>query len=189
MMRTEHVILSAIEPEDVPAIVRWRNMPEVFQGFIEYEPLSTTQQLAFLASLTPTGTRRLWMINAIDDSGTTYEKTVRPAENAVPVGTVGIMDIDWRNRRCEFGPIFIGELEYRGRGIALAAEKLVLDYCFNHMGMHKVIAHVPKSNAAVNRLHEAAGFRHDILLRDHILRDGKFEGLHLLSCLADEFQK
>ena len=54
-MGTERIILSAIEPEDIPAIVRWRNMPEVYQGFIEYEPLSTTQQTAFLASLTPTG--------------------------------------------------------------------------------------------------------------------------------------
>jgi RimJ/RimL family protein N-acetyltransferase len=189
VMRTEQVILSAIEPEDVPAIVRWRNMPEVFQGFIEYEPLSTTQQSAFLASLASSGERRLWLINALDGSGTTYEKRVPAADTAIPVGTVGIMHIDWRNRRCEFGPIFIGELQYRSRGIALAAEKLVLDYCFNHMGMHKVIAHVPESNSAVIRLHEAAGFRQDLLLRDHILRDGKFEGLHLLSCLADEFQK
>jgi hypothetical protein len=27
------------------------------------------------------------------------------------------------------------------------------------------------------------------MLRDHIFRDGRFEGLHVLSCLADEFRE
>jgi len=189
MMETERVILSAIEPEDIPAIVRWRNLPEVYRGFIEYEPLGTVQQTAFLAGLTPNGGRRLWLINARDHPQGTDEKKARPARDAIPVGTVGIMDLDWRNRRCEFGPIFIGELEYRGRGIAKDAEILVLDYCFNHLGLHKVIAHVTESNAEVIALHEAAGFKRDILLRDHIFRQGRFEGLYLLSCLADEFRE
>lgn len=188
MMETERVILSAIEPEDIPAIVRWRNLPEVYRGFIEYEPLSTTQQTAFLASLTPHAQRRLWLINARGTAPPSYAKMVQPEGNAVPVGTVGIMDLDWRNRRCEFGPIYIGELAYRGRSIAKDAEILVLDYCFNHLGLHKVIAHVPESNSEVIRLHEAAGFQRDILLRDHIFRGGRFEGLHLLSCLAEEFR-
>lgn len=187
-METKRVILSAIEPEDIPAIVRWRNCPEVYRGFIEYEPLSIAQQTAFLASLTPSGTRRLWLVNARERAAPTSESG-RRAEEPIPVGTVGIMHLDWRNRRCEFGPIFIGELEYRRRGLAKDAEILVLDHCFNHLGLHKVIAHVPESNAEVIPLHEAAGFRRDILLRDHIFRRGSFEGLHLLSCLADEFRE
>jgi RimJ/RimL family protein N-acetyltransferase len=189
MMETERVILSAIEPEDVPAIVRWRNLPEVYRGFIEYEPLGTIQQTAFLAGLTPNGGRRLWLIKSRDGLQGRDAKKAGPARDAVPVGTVGIMDLDWRNRRCEFGPIFIGELEYRGRGIARDAEILILDYCFNHLGLHKVIAHVPESNAEVIRLHEVCGFQRDILLRDHIFRRGRFEGLHLLSCLAEEFRE
>jgi RimJ/RimL family protein N-acetyltransferase len=189
MMQSEKVILSAIEPEDVPAIVRWRNLPSVYGGFIEFEPLSNTAQAAFLANLTSQSSRRLWLINARDAGATTYPKTIRPSADAVPVGTVGIMDLDRRNRRCEFGPIFIGEMEYRRRGLALDAELLVLDYCFNHLGMHKVIAHVPESNAAVIRLHEAAGFRPEVLLRDHIFRGGRFEGLHQLSCLEGEFRE
>jgi RimJ/RimL family protein N-acetyltransferase len=99
------------------------------------------------------------------------------------------MDLDWRNRRCEFGPIFIGELDYRGKGLAKDAEVLVLDYCFNHLGLHKVIAHVTESNAEVLPFHEACGFTHGVMLRDHIFRQGRFEGLHQLSCLADEFRE
>jgi RimJ/RimL family protein N-acetyltransferase len=178
-MQTERVTLSAIELEHIPMIVRWRNQPDVYRGFIEYEPLSTTQQAAFLDGLTPAGTRRLWLINARKES----------KADVVPIGTVGIMDIDWRNRRCEFGPIFIGEIDYRGQGLAKEAEILVLDYCFNHLGLHKVIAHVTESNAEVIPFHEAAGFKHDTMLRDHIFRQGRFEGLHLLSCLSDEFRE
>jgi RimJ/RimL family protein N-acetyltransferase len=188
MMQTERVILSAIEPEDIPTIVRWRNLPAVNSGFIEYAPLSVNAQTAFLTGLTPEGSRRLWLINARDADASPYPKTVRPSDDAVPIGTVGIMAIDHRNRRCEFGPIFIGEMEYRGRGLALDAERLVLEYCFGHLGMHKVIAHVPDTNASVMRLHEAAGFRRDVVLRDHVFRGGRFENLHQLSCLESEFQ-
>jgi RimJ/RimL family protein N-acetyltransferase len=189
MMENERVILSAIEPRDIPAIVRWRNLPEVYRGFIEYEPLSSVQQTAFLNGLTPSGTRRLWLISARETVPGTGEKNAGASRDAIPVGTVGIMDLDWRNRRCEFGPIFIGELEYRRQGLARDAEVLVLDYCFNHLGLHKVIAHVTESNAEVIALHEAAGFKLDIMLRDHIFRQGRFEGLYLLSCLEDEFRK
>jgi RimJ/RimL family protein N-acetyltransferase len=189
MMETDRVVLSAIEPEDVPAIVRWRNHSEVHRGFIEYEPLSTTQQAAFLATLTPSSSRRLWLINARENVSALASEHARHVGKRTPVGTVGIMDLDWRNRRCEFGPIFIGELGYRGRGLAKEAEILVLDYCFNHLGLHKVIAHVTESNAEVLHLHEAAGFKVDILLRDHIFRNGRFEGLYVLSCLDAEFRE
>ena len=189
MMENARVVLSAIEPDDVPRIVRWRNMPAVYRGFIEFEPLNAAAQTAFLARLTPNGDRRLWLIRARDDVSSESAPSRQRSGDPVAVGTVGIMHLDWRNRRCEFGPIFIGELEYRGRGIAREAEMLVLDYCFNHLGLHKVIAHVPESNAGVIPFHEAAGFRRDTLLRDHIYRAGRFEGLHLLSCLADEFRE
>ena len=66
MMETARVVLSAIEPRDIAAIVRWRNLPDVYRGFIEYEPLGTTQQAAFLSGLTPASSRRLWLINATD---------------------------------------------------------------------------------------------------------------------------
>lgn len=188
MMRTERTVLSAIETEDIPAIVRWRNDPAVYTGFIEYEPLSTTAQERFMASLAGGG-RRLWLISARDaQTKAAYPKAMPPTEDAVPVGTVGIMDIDMRNRRCEFGPIFIGELAYRGRGIAFDAERLVLDWCFNHLGMHKVYAHVVESNPEALAFHEKCGFRRDALLRDHIFRAGRFEAVHLLSCLAEEFR-
>jgi RimJ/RimL family protein N-acetyltransferase len=189
MLENARVILSAIEPDEVPAIVRWRNMPAVYRGFIEFEPLNAAAQTAFLARLTPDSDRRLWLIRARQQESRADAPAHEWSGDSVPVGTVGIMHLDWRNRRCEFGPIFIGELEYRGRGIARDAEILVLDYCFNHLGLHKVIAHVPESNAGVIPFHEAAGFRRDTLLRDHIYRAGRFEGLHLLSCLADEFRE
>lgn len=189
MMETDRILLTAVEPDDIPAIVRWRNLPEVYAGFIEYEPLSTTQQAAFIAGLTPGGTRRLWVINARVEQTRKVAGQGNTSRGGIPIGTIGIMDLDWRNRRCEFGPIFIGELEYRGRGLAREAEILVLDYCFNHLGLHKVIAHVTESNSEVIRLHEAAGFKQDILMRDHIFRQGRFEGLHLLSCLAGEFRE
>src|SRR5207253_1519831 len=60
MMITERVVVSAIEPEDIPTIVQWRNEPEIYAGFVEYEPLNTVGQRMFLERLTQDKSRRLW---------------------------------------------------------------------------------------------------------------------------------
>ena len=51
MMITDRVVVSAIEPEDIPIIVRWRNAPEIYAGFVEYEPLNTVGQRMLLERL------------------------------------------------------------------------------------------------------------------------------------------
>ena len=188
MMVSERVVISAIEPDDLPAIVAWRNRPDVRSGFIEYEPLSLAAQQAFMEALRTDSSRRLWLLNARDPEGEpAYHKRVRPTEDAVPIGTVGLIDIDMRNRRCEFGPLFVGDSRYRRFEYVYEAERLVLEHCFDHLGMHKVIAHVTAGNSRVVRLHRALGFQEECLLREHVFRNGRFEDVHLLALLSSAF--
>jgi RimJ/RimL family protein N-acetyltransferase len=188
MMVTDRVVVSAIEPEDIPTIVRWRNNPEIYAGFIEYEPLNTVAQRMFLERLTQDKTRRLWLISARDSSQRPpYEKTNRPAPDAIPIGTIGLIDIDLRNRRCELGPFFIGDRAFRRFDIAAETELLVLGHCFDHLGLHKVYAYVADSNRRVTRLHISLGFKKEALLREHIFSGGSFRDLHVLSMLQEEY--
>ncbi len=174
LLQSDRIRIREIDDTEDALVASWRSDPLVYSGFIEFAPASARTQHDFMANVRAGDARSVWMIEAIEGS------------QAIPVGNVGIMGIDRRNRRCEFGPIFIGEHSYRGRGLALEAERLVLDYCFLHLGMHRVYAYVTEPNAAVVAFHEKAGFRRETALREHIFMDGRFWDLIVLSLLEDE---
>ena len=189
-MISEAVVLSGIEPEDIPQIVAWRNRPDISDSFIEYEPLTNDAQLRFLTRMDESKDRKLWLINARDPNrAAPYAKVVRPTSDAIPVGTIGLKDIDMRNRHCELASMFIAELDYRNFQVAFDAEWLVLDYCFKHLGMHKVIAWVPAYNTDVAKLHLVMGWKKEGVLREHVLKKGRFEDVTLLAIFSDEFAK
>ncbi len=77
--------------------------------------------------------------------------------DGLPVGNVGLHNIDWRHRRCEFGKFFISEAEYPDRGIGKKALKLALDYAFCYLHMHKVYLYVLSDNERACRLYASAG--------------------------------
>jgi len=190
MMVGERVIVSAIEPEHIPAIVRWRNDPDVYAGFVEYEPLSSIGQRMFLEQLAQERSRRLWLVSVRAPSPASNNGTDRRvAEDACPVGTIGLIDVDLRNRRCELGAFLIGERDHRRFDVVAEAELLVLRHCFEHLGLHKVYAYVTDSNRRVTRLHRSLGFTEEACLREHVFRAGRFMNLHVLSILHEEYEQ
>jgi len=177
MMIGPHVAVAAIEPEDLPAIVQWRNDPDVYQGFIEYEPLSASSQQRFMDSLASNPTRRLWSI------------LLRDSADRTCVGCVGLIDLDMRNRRVELGPIFVGEKQNRGSGVARESELLVLRHCFDHLGMNRVYAYVRDDNPDGITFQEACGLKRECVLREHIYENGRFLDEVVLSVLVDEWRQ
>ena len=67
----------------------------------------------------------------------------------------------------------------------------MLDYCFNHLGLHKVIAHVTESNAAVSSDHGGRGFPHEtpVAGTTSFHATGRPRISALLSCLSEEFRE
>lgn len=87
----------------------------------------------------------------------------------VPVGLVGLLNIDKKNRKAE-SYIVIGRHEYKNKGIGYKAEKLILDYAFNTLKLNKVFAFIETGNKASLLLHQKVGyiiegcFRQDIYM-------------------------
>ena len=83
--------------------------------------------------------------------------------------------------------MFIADLAYRNFQVAFDAEWLVLDYCFSHLGVHKVVAWVPAYNTDVAKLHLVMGWKKEGVLREHVFKKGKFEDVTLLAIFKDDF--
>jgi len=89
-----------------------------------------------------------------------------------PIGFTGLLRIFWFDRNA-FLFYMIGESEYTERGIATEAGKLVVDYAFKELNLHKVSLHTFSPNKASIRVAEKLGFKHEITLKKEEYIDGE----------------
>lgn len=73
------------------------------------------------------------------------------------IGDVALQDIDWRNRSCSVG-LGIQMIEQRSKGYGSEAVRLMLEYGFNNLGLHRIWANTLESNLGAQRSLEKTGF-------------------------------
>jgi len=121
----------------------------------------------------------------LDDGVRQLSEVDRPdGADGAPVGTTGLMTIDWRQSRATFG-ISIGER--RGTGLGTDATRLTLDWAFNMLGLHNVMLTVLPTNTAAIRAYEKAGFRRIGVRRDSLSVLGHRGDEVLMDAVASEF--
>ncbi len=104
------------------------------------------------------------------------------------VGVVSLSNIDFFNRKAEFG-IIIGAHEARGKGYGTEAASLIISHGFTRLSLHKIYLGVHAAHKAAIRSYEKVGFRIDGVLRHDILLDGAWHDVVHMSILADEFMQ
>lgn len=101
------------------------------------------------------------------------------------IGRCGFTRVDWKNRYAELG-ILIGDSRFRGIGYGTEAVRLLCDFGFNELNLHKIKASVIDFNLSAIRCYEKCGFTREGTLRQEIWREGAYHGVVLLSLLKDE---
>ena len=110
------VTIRRFERSDIPKKVEWINNPEN-NRFLHYDiPINALETERWFD-------RHLGETNRYD---AVFEA------NGVPVGTIGLLDIDYKNGKAEYY-IAMGEVSYKGHGIAKEATKLILQYGFEEL--------------------------------------------------------
>ena len=99
-------------------------------------------------------------------------------------GAVGLTDIDWRDRRAEVG--YWVAAQWRGRGFASMAVRLLSDWALSHAGLERLDLYANPGNQASQRVAEKAGYTREGLLRELRYRQGERETLYLFSRLASD---
>ena len=74
-----------------------------------------------------------------------------------PVGEIGLKHIDWAKREGELS-IHLQNDAVKNRGIGTQAERLLLDYAFDELGMNAVTARVVVKNTRSRHVLEKVGF-------------------------------
>lgn len=174
MLSSDRIQLRAIEESDLQIISVWRSNPEVYEYFYEYLPISARQQ-------------KNWYERQLADSSEI--NLVVSKSDRSPIGTVSIYNIDRRNRKAEWGRLVIGDVSARTGGVGAEVEVLVLEYCFEHLNLHKLYCEVLSSNVKVVSLHKKFGFSEEGVLRSHVFKSGTYEDVVVMSMLEDEYKK
>ncbi|MBE2318364.1 GNAT family N-acetyltransferase [Solirubrobacter sp. CPCC 204708] len=117
-----------------------------------------------------------------------FELAVTPVNDPPsPIGVAGLYRVDRDNGNAEIGASIIAP-EQRGQGLGFETHVLLIDYAFEHLGLHRVYAHVKSSNAPALALCDRLGFRVEGTLRQHRrLADGWLD-LRVFGVLRDEWR-
>jgi len=94
-------------------------------------------------------------------------------ENHQHIGNIKLGPINWIHRLADIG-IIVGEKDYWGKGCATDAIRLISNYAFRTLNIHKVTAGCYKSNAASGKAFENAGFTKEGVRKAHMFYDGEY---------------
>ena len=104
------------------------------------------------------------------------------------IGTIGLIDIDYRKGMAEVG--YGISPEFWGQGYFKEALAAVLDYCFGTLGFHRVWAKTHIENKPSIAGLEKIGFKQEGVLRDFYLDfNGSYYDAVILSILDSEYIK
>jgi RimJ/RimL family protein N-acetyltransferase len=177
MLKGENVVLRPVRRSDISHLLRWFNDPEVIQYLLMYLPMTEMAEEKY-----------------IEELGTTRAKTdvifvieVTGGESMRPVGTVALHNIDNKNHEATFG-IAIGEKDCWSKGYGTEATRLITDYGFEQLNLHRISSSALSFNDRSIRMHRGIGFVEEGRQRESIFKNGEYCDIVVFGLLKREWE-
>ena len=173
ILKGEKVILRPLSLKDAPDYCRWLADPEVtkFLSFYEKKPPTLKEEREWISEAKLDKSKLNFAIDAVDGEH---------------IGTVSFASIDRYARKAEFG-IFIGDKKYWGQGCGTEACRLIVEYGFRKMKLHRIYLRHIAYNIRGHKAYTKVGFKVEGCLRDHVYRDGYWHDEIRMSMLKNEY--
>ncbi|WP_459193294.1 GNAT family N-acetyltransferase [Halosimplex sp. J119] len=171
----ERVTLRPARSEDADFLLENRNDPAVRAGRTAQYPSGPDDVEPFLGGTMGRNDESVGLLVCVDER---------------PVGWVLI-----NRERMGDSEYDRGELAYWitpdgwGNGYATEASRVLLDHCFDGLGLHKVVARSFESNEGSQRVIEKLGFTREGTFRDEAYVDGAWEDYYRYGLLREEWRE
>ena len=177
MLRGRSVLLRPVKRSDISYFLRWFNDPEVIQYLELYLPMTEMSEEKFIEEL---GTTRAKsdVILVIEAVG---------ANSTRPIGNCGLHDINSKDHKAIFG-IVIGEKDYWNKTYGTEAARLLIDYGFQQLNLHRISSSAFSFNERSIKLHKKLGFHEEGRLRQAMFKNGQYHDLVLFGILREEWR-
>lgn len=172
----ERIRLREVNLADLDASWSWASHEEFFR-FLPFEQPDREEQLS-------------WLQSVVDESRAVprrqFQLGIEIVETGVLIGMarLGIESDQHRNASLGYGI----HPDYWGQGFATEATRLLLDFGFTILGMHRIWATHHPDNDASRRVLDKAGLREEGRLRDDRLVDGVWYDSVVCSILDTEWR-
>ncbi len=175
MIYGERLRLRATEREDLPRYVAWLNDPEVIANLARSYPMSLASEERWFDHML--GLPPAEQVLAIE---------IRDGDGWKTIGTTSFMHVDTINRSAEIG-IVIGEKAYWNQGYGRDTMRLMLEFGFCTLNLHRIFLKVYDRNVRGIKAYEHAGFKHEGRMRQAAFLDGSYHDVLFMSVLSEEF--
>ena len=173
MLKGEKVLLRPMKVEDIPSIHEHSQNPELWVLNCDYPHVSPLESA-----------------HAFYESWTKFDDNMAPfaiEADEKYIGNCLLMNLKSRNRNSELG-IVIGDRAYWGRGYGRDAVKLLLNYGFHYIGLHRIEAFPNERNLRSIGCLKACGFLEEGRARKVLWLAGEWVDVVQLSILSEEWE-
>jgi [ribosomal protein S5]-alanine N-acetyltransferase len=164
IIKTERLILRMFQKSDAATVATLCNNYNIFKStlYLPY-PYHLSDAIKWI---------ECHYENFIADKS--YEFAITAKETGEVLGAIALTN----NKHFNQGEIayWIGE-PYWGRGYATEAAEAILQFAFEEKNLHKVFARYFSSNTASGKVLRKIGMEQEGLLKEHIIKEGKYEDL------------
>lgn len=169
----DRVYLRWMEKDDLPGVKRWSEDPDLRAAIGQVAPLSDLECEEWFRDVENDENRAWYVIVTVDGDRV--------------IGEAGLLRIfePWRTTDMT---VIIAEENARGKGYGREVGRMLLDFAFNYMGLHRVAVGVVGFHEEGLKYWEGLGFRREGTLRDGYFLNGVFHDFVMLSILAPEWQ-
>jgi RimJ/RimL family protein N-acetyltransferase len=174
MLSSERLQLRKMEESDIETYHSWRN---------DLDVMKTTNLSLDLYTLNET---RSFVENIILYSTSSKSYIIEQRDRNIPIGVTSLINIDTKNRNAEC-IIDIGEKEYWGMGYGTEALKMLLDYAFLELNLHRVSLRVFSLNERAIHIYKKLGFVQEGVIRESLYRNGKWQDIITMGILKGEY--
>lgn len=169
--------ISAVEPDAIEAIRRWRNAQTSILR--QSDPISAPEQSSYFDSVIWPDKPRKEPANIL----------VSFFEDERVVGYGGLVHINWAHKRAEVSflldPSFLAEKD-RHDQLAFVLIALIKGLAFQDLGLRRLTTETYETRACVIPILERSGFRAEGVLRRHVVKDGVIYDAFIHGCLAED---
>jgi len=163
--------LRTVEEEDLEFMVENINDPEVRSALTSHRPINKIEERKFLERISKSDDELHLLIWDVNDR----------------IGMVSLFDIDHRIGSAEMGLWIIPDFWKKGYGTE--ASKLMMNYGFRELNLHKIVARTLKTNPASQKIWEKLDFEKEGVSKDAAFIDGEYVDMIRYSILKYEWEK
>ena len=177
MLKGKNVILRPVKRSDISYFLEWFNDLEVIQYLGMYLPMTEMAEEKFIEELGTTRARSdaLFVIEVIEGNSTK------------PIGNCGLGGINSKDNHANFG-IVIGEKDYWSKSYGTEAARLLINYGFQQLNLHRISSSAVAYNERSIKLHKKVGFREEGHLRQRMFKNGQYHDLVQFGILREEWR-